>query len=218
MHCVNAVLFLIIFFFIHDSANYDFVNLRPKLSYQYVYTPKLEFPKLNFCDIVVLSTFCILTIYWLYISFLHCSYLFRYVKFSNNLSTLKKKSLVQNQISINLPIFLLLFIAVLSTSVESLFVLLTIMLEIGIPHNCFSLHTIFKHLLTINCRWKALNNFTLKFGLNTICYLFLLLKRSLHSMDTFLLWVIFLLIILSNDIEKSPGDFINVFLVFVIGI
>ena len=33
-------------------------------------------------------------------------------------------------------------------------------------------------------------------------------------MDTFLLWVIFLLIILSNDVEINPGDFINGFFSF----
>ena len=211
MHCVNTVLFCFLLFFIHDSANYDFVNLRSKHSYQYVCTPKLEFPKLNFCDIAILSTFSILIIYCLYISLLHCSYLVRYVKFSNNLSTLNKKSLVQNQISPNLAISLLLFIAIFSISFESLIVLLTLMVEIETFCIYFSLHIFLKQLLSISYRLKAINDFTMKLGFKTMCYLFILLKKSLYLMDTFLLWVIFLLILLSNDLEINPGDFINVF-------
>ena len=68
MHCVNAVLFLFILYFIHDSANYDFVNLRSKLSYQYVCTPKLEFPKLNFCDIAILTLFAYILPYTFFLN------------------------------------------------------------------------------------------------------------------------------------------------------
>ena len=157
MHCVNAALFLIIFHLIHNSAHYDFVNLCPNLSYQYVCTTKLELPKLNFCDIVVLSTVSILIIYCLYISLLHCSYLVRYVKFLNNLSTLNKTSIVQNQISTNLGIPLLFSIAVFSISFESIVVLLSIIFEIGTFHIYSSLQICFKQLLTISCRWKGTN-------------------------------------------------------------
>ena len=145
MHCVNAVLFLIIFVFIHDSANCDFVSLRPKLSYQYVFTPKLELPKYNICDIVLLSTVSILILYNLYISLLHCSNMVTFVKFSNNLSTLNKKSLLQNEIWINLAISLLFFI-VLTRRFETLVVLLPMMSEIRILH--------FFWTLVLNYSWQ----------------------------------------------------------------
>ena len=42
----------------------------------------------------------------------------------------------------------------------------------------------------------------------------MLFKKSLYSWETFLLWVIHIIILLSNDIEKNPGEFINGFFSF----
>ena len=145
MRCANVFLFFIILFLIYDFESYDFVNQCPKsLSYQHVCLciPKLEFPKLFFCDIMAMFAVGILIIYLLFTSFLYCSYTVRYVNFSSNLSTLNKKSLLQNQILTNLAVHLLYFI-VLSISFEPFFVLTLMMSEIDIFHINLGLHIFF---------------------------------------------------------------------------
>ena len=57
-------------------------------------------------------------------------------------------------------------------------------------------------------------NFTLKRAFKIIYYFTILFKRSFYLLHTFLLWVILLIIILSNDVEKNPGDFTNGFFSF----
>ena len=42
----------------------------------------------------------------------------------------------------------------------------------------------------------------------------MLFIKSLYSWETFILWVILIIILLSNDVEKNPGDFTNGFFSF----
>ena len=90
MHRVYIFLFFI-YFFLYDFANYDFVNLFKFSSNEYRCTLKSELPKLNLTDIMALFTISILIIYSLFIILQYHSYTFRYVRFTNNISTLNKQ-------------------------------------------------------------------------------------------------------------------------------
>ena len=96
-----------------------------------------------------------------------------------------------------------------------LIISLLIQFEIDTSHVNVSLQLCYK-LLTL--LYKTLYVFMLKFSFKIIQYITMLFKKSLYSWDNFLLWVILIIILLSNDVEKNPGDFSNVFLVCVIGI
>ena len=203
--CTVHILLLLLFYCLYDFVNYDFVNLFKFSSNEYVCTPKLELPKINLCDTVVLITTSILIIYLLFIILLYHSKAIRYVRFSNNISTLNKKSLVQIKISALLFANLLLCPIFMSISFEFIFSLL-IQFEIDTFHVNVSLQFCYK-LLTLF--YKTLYVFMLKFSFKIIQYITMLFKKSLYSWENFLLWVILIIIILSNDVEKNPGDFSN---------
>ena len=207
----RAYILLFIFLsFIYDFVNYDFVNLIFKLtSNQTVCTPKLELPNLNVCDTLLMSTIGILIIHLLCKYLIYYTKTFRCVRFSNNLSTLNKKSLIQIKFSATLVTHLLCLI-ILSRSFESFVLLIPTVFEIDTSRVNIMLY-ICKKILAITYRCMAFHNFTLNFTLKIILYLIVLFKRSLYLLHTFLLWVILLTIILSNDVEKNPGDFTNGF-------
>ena len=187
MRNVNFVLLLIILFLIYDFVNYDFVNLYPEIpSRQHVYTQLLVLPKLNFYDFVVMTAFSILIIQQLYISLLYYSRTIRYVRFSNNLSILGKKSVSQRPITTSSVTHLLYFIFSID-SFESLFISITIVCEIYIIHSNTRFF-IFHMLNYIICRCKTIYStyeLTLKLSLKTIHYLSLLFKKSLYLSDIF---------------------------------
>ena len=168
-------------------------------------TPKLDFIKLDLSNVVVISALSILVIHLLFIILLYYSNtFFRYVRFSNNLSTLNKKTFVQIQIPEILTIHsLLLCLIFLSVNLE-LFILLLIQFEINTFH--VNLQLCYK-LLTLVCRFK-------KLFFKIIHYTIMLFIKSLYSWETFILWVILITILLSNDVEKNPGDFTNGFFSF----
>ena len=119
-------------------------------------------------DIVVLSAINILIIHLLFIILLYYSKTFRYVRFSNNLSTLNKKTFVQIQIPEILAVHLLLCPIFLSINFE-LFVSLLIQFEINTFHVNISLQLCYK-LLTLICRIKMMYDFTLKVSFNPIVF------------------------------------------------
>ena len=212
MRYANYILFFTLLLIIYDFVNYDYVNLFKFSSNRYVCTPKLEFPKLDLGDIVVISAISLIIIHMLFIILLYYSNTFRYVRFSNNLSTLNKKTLVQIQIPEILAIHLLLCSIFLSINFE-LFVSLLIQFAINTFHVNISFQLCYK-LLTLVCKFKMLYDCTLNFSFKIIHYITMFLIKSLYSWENFLVWVILIIILLSNDVEKNPGDFNNGFFSF----
>ena len=213
MRYANYILFFILLLIIYDFVNYDLVNLFKFSSNRYVCTPKLEFPKLDLGDIVVISAISLLIIHMLFIILLYYSNTFRYIRFSNNLSTLNKKTIVQIQILEILAVHLLLCSFFLSIKFE-LFVSLLIQFEINTSHVNISLQLCYK-LLTLICRFKMMyDDFTKNVSFKINNYIIMLFKKSLYSWENFLVWVILIKILLSNDVEVNPGDFISGFFSF----
>ena len=174
MHRVNFALFLIFSFYTYDFVFYDFVNLFPQFpSHQYTCTPKLQLPKLNFCDLVIINAISILIIQLLFSSLLYYSNTTRYIRFSKNLSLLSRKTI---QYPISLPPFShLLHLIILIDTFESLFILIPIMCEMEIFHinRLYAFHILSSFIY--RCRTICLvYNTTFKFSLKIIHYLRLL--------------------------------------------
>ena len=170
------ILFLVILLFIYDFVNYDFVNLF-KFSFNgYVCSPKLELPKLNaISDIVVLIATSILIIYLLFILLLYYSNTIRYVRFSNNISTLNKKSLVN--IEFSTIVFTHLLLCPIFINFESI-VLLIIQFDIDIFYVNISLKLCYKLLILVYKTYV----FSLKISFKIIHYnTIILFKKSLYS-------------------------------------
>ena len=97
MRRINFALFLILVVLTLDLINFDFVNLFSQYpTHQHVYTSKAEFPKLIFFDYMIINAVIMSLVLQLYRFLIYYINTFRYVHFSNNLSTLSKKSELQH--------------------------------------------------------------------------------------------------------------------------
>ena len=179
-----------------------------------MYSPKIDLPNLTLNDIGAIFAISTLIIHLLYIVLLYYTKnMIRYVCFSNNFSTLTKKHSLPFQISLTSVVYLT-FLFVLSGNVELNNLLLPMLVEIDILFHINIKLSIYHKVLTILFSYKSMHDLTLKVAFKIMYYFFCLFKRSLCLLHTFLLWVILLIIILSNDIEKNPGDFTNGFFSF----